>query len=469
MDTHKKLRNELLRADGITPHQVSDTERTAFRQMLKQKQPRMGRWRIIMRSRTFRVAIAAIILFVVGVTLYTWTGSVDITSRAYAVTDIPKLFHTASTIHIKGHIYYRFRQQEKPVPYDYEMWIDYNHKRWRCNTPTFYDIKNVESVKQNEVVYNGGKTMLKLDHTNHRASFYTITPLQRAMSLMQKTLLDLQKKLGGGDSLDHYQRIAQEDISGVMCDVWEDYHVVGGKQEKTTVWINPKTGDCLKARVWMRSSDDQDWSLVADGYVKRNVPMDDSLFAYTVPSGYKVTPADQTKPWRVLDPLSGSNGQVTLSIHDYFALADGSLLVCWSSRVVHQDTNQSQFFQGFHPGDDFPKLPVVVYALRQPGKNQSYIIPGRYLAHTIRDGIAYVWGVYSNPNRPTANRDDSFNFLSKTYASDTAFNVELGCPIGLRILNAQDFQKIVLPAMAEFSDDHQAPKVSYKTMMALTQ
>jgi len=63
MDKRHDLRNALLRADGLTANRVTDAERTAFQQILKQKQAHLGKWRIIMQSKITKLAaVAAVVL-----------------------------------------------------------------------------------------------------------------------------------------------------------------------------------------------------------------------------------------------------------------------------------------------------------------------------------------------------------------------------------------------------------------------
>ena len=78
MDNNEKLFDGLLKADGIDPAGVTDSERATFSRMLdaqsKSKQPKPGHrpgiWRIIMKNRITKLAAAAIIIAaLVGITL----------------------------------------------------------------------------------------------------------------------------------------------------------------------------------------------------------------------------------------------------------------------------------------------------------------------------------------------------------------------------------------------------------------
>lgn len=102
MDKRHDLRNALLRADGLTTNRVTDAERTAFQQILKQKQAHLGKWRIIMQSKITKLAaVAAVVLVSVVLFHYldggagvTWAGVVEPLVNAQTVAfdlDSPKM------------------------------------------------------------------------------------------------------------------------------------------------------------------------------------------------------------------------------------------------------------------------------------------------------------------------------------------------------------------------------------------
>ena len=83
MNNDKKLFEGLLKADGIDPAGATDAERIAFGKMLdeqsksKQSKPSIARpdiWRIIMKSKTTRLATAATVLILIIIGMYNFTG-----------------------------------------------------------------------------------------------------------------------------------------------------------------------------------------------------------------------------------------------------------------------------------------------------------------------------------------------------------------------------------------------------------
>jgi len=61
-----------------------------------------GKWRRIINSPTTKFAAAAIIIIAALVGLKWFTARVPITSKAYGISDVPRLLRTAQTFHTKG-------------------------------------------------------------------------------------------------------------------------------------------------------------------------------------------------------------------------------------------------------------------------------------------------------------------------------------------------------------------------------
>ena len=93
MDNDKKLFEGLLKADGIDPAGISDTERAAFAKMLdeqsKSKHTKPGNarpdiWRIIMKTRITKLAAAAVIIIAAIIGINHFGGSIDGAGIAFA-------------------------------------------------------------------------------------------------------------------------------------------------------------------------------------------------------------------------------------------------------------------------------------------------------------------------------------------------------------------------------------------------
>jgi hypothetical protein len=88
MDKKKKLSEELLKADGINPVGVTESERIAFGRMLDAQfklgiiQPNI--WRTIMKSKITKLATAAVIIIAIMLGMYVMTDSFDGTSITMA-------------------------------------------------------------------------------------------------------------------------------------------------------------------------------------------------------------------------------------------------------------------------------------------------------------------------------------------------------------------------------------------------
>ena len=133
MDNNKKLFEGLLKADGIDPESVTETERILFRQMLneqpkpKQSQPasRPDIWRIIMKSKMAKLAAAAVIIIGLGIAV----NLIDkATTPAWAIEDTIELLVRFNGIHFKGVL---LDEEGKAV--SFEAWARANEEQTASN------------------------------------------------------------------------------------------------------------------------------------------------------------------------------------------------------------------------------------------------------------------------------------------------------------------------------------------------
>ena len=91
-------------------------------------------WRRIMKSRYSKLATAAAILVLAAVALIVLDGS---TSPAYAITDLPRQFEQARTIHVQGWQYfpeYTMPDGSEVPPSAIDNWTDVVNARSRYTT-----------------------------------------------------------------------------------------------------------------------------------------------------------------------------------------------------------------------------------------------------------------------------------------------------------------------------------------------
>ena len=105
-------------------------------------------WRLIMKKQSRQFAIAAMALFLVGLTVWQLGGSIDGTGRVYAMSEVPDLFRSARTLHMKVQIYYPNGEgSEELSPMEAEFWLDFEKQRWRSIKPKMItDRKNALSA-----------------------------------------------------------------------------------------------------------------------------------------------------------------------------------------------------------------------------------------------------------------------------------------------------------------------------------
>jgi len=111
MDNDKKLFEELLKADGITPGRITESERAAFAKMLdeqlksKQTKPSIAWpniWRTIMKTKIAKLAAVAVIIIAVFLSISLWDKSIPTASASQILFDAAQAALNLSSVHIKA-------------------------------------------------------------------------------------------------------------------------------------------------------------------------------------------------------------------------------------------------------------------------------------------------------------------------------------------------------------------------------
>ncbi len=87
-------------------------------------------WRIIMKSKITKFTAAAAVL-IVFLGLFFSPGN---SGKVYGMADVPNLFYSANTVHIKARIYFPEIQTLKDTSVETEYWLDLSGGRWRTIT-----------------------------------------------------------------------------------------------------------------------------------------------------------------------------------------------------------------------------------------------------------------------------------------------------------------------------------------------
>jgi hypothetical protein len=428
-----------------------------------------GVWRLIMNKRFRQIAIAATILIFVGVTVWWVGGSIDGTNRAYAMSEMPDLFRSARTLHMKARVYYPKRDGSGELfSVEAENWLDLENQRWRSAKPSMsLNEKQEMQISIGEEIYAGGDYALSLDRQNKQASYQRVTPFRRAYKVREAVTLLLQFSFGDPKLFDQYQLVGQEQIDGEQYDIWQVDMNEGGVVARLRSWLSPKTGRLLKSEVSFKKSEKGQWITQGEVYlIERDVPIDDKVFLQTVPQEYSTETIDTTLHSCSLQ----SSGSLELSVYLLMQLDDGSVIACWKSKDQESETNPARLLDGIKPGDEFPEFPVVVNGLSTQNSYNKSTHHGYYVAHTVHDSEIYLWGLYVPLEKEDPEILNGYTICHRSYVIGENFEGRLQTNASMTIENQRDFETFVLGAMADFSDANaELPDLTYEGTLKLAE
>ncbi len=434
---------------------------------------------IIMKNPIIKLAAAVIIVIVVGSGIHYFTG--DGTTPAYGITDMPELFRTVRTVHLKGWHYYPGRKTPEGndvPPVNMEEWFDLeNGRRWAT---TFSSSGRTDATKISvgELISNG-QYRLSLNHTSKSAHFSKINKYRQMLEKHQGRDQMIEQLFGDISKLDDFVKIGREKIDGVYCDIWEREEIFsateGGWRRK--YWLSPSMGECKRYQAWMCFTGKQQWELRYEyDKIERDVDIPEGLFSMEVPEGYE---ADNTKETATLSELGSPNiggyGDDRCSLSWgaalSFTMSDGSVIWGWNSIDRISEKPQEEFFEGLESGGSLPKLPVEFNALKPAGEPKDITYTGYHLAYTRKADRFTEWAVYAPDGTPPENVKQFGYHALYVFNLEHEPRLKINLPVssGLLIETKEDFDKWVLGAMAELSDDGKAPEnVTYESVLQLT-
>ncbi|HBG77948.1 MAG TPA: hypothetical protein DDW84_03735 [Phycisphaerales bacterium] len=166
MDNNKKLFEELLKADGISPAGASESERIAFAKILdqqlktKQSPPAATRpnvWRVFMKSKITKFAVAAVLLITTAMSITIFNQSA---TPVYALEQTIQANHTVRYIHVKA-----FKtSHEEPQ----EFWCEFDEygyvKNLRAEMPEWTDPCSDDGTKS--IIWKDDKAQIWLPKKN---------------------------------------------------------------------------------------------------------------------------------------------------------------------------------------------------------------------------------------------------------------------------------------------------------------
>jgi len=242
-------------------------------------------------------------------------------------------------------------------------------------------------------------------------------------------------------------------------------------------WISPTTGKLGRLQMFSKGKDDQ-WDLDYDySDIDYNVEIPDGVFSMEIPEDYSLM---NTKETAIAVELGGGGGvgysdtlySLKANTMIGFVMSDDSIIAGWYSVDNNSEVPQEDFFVGLEFGGLLPALPVEIYGLKPAVKDSDITYTGYHLAYTRKADKIIEWSMYVPDGTPPVNIDKFGCHALYRFNLDPEPKWRLGLSVDCSLLieNADDFDKWVLGAMAELSDDRMAPDdVTYEKVLQLAQ
>ena len=361
-------------------------------------------WRIVMRSNLTKLAAAAAI---VVAALFLWRLTAG-TSKAYALTDVPRLIGQAKTIHVRT----RHFSDGKALPL--ESWSDLENGRsyqyWE-GMATEEGPNGIQAVKNAIATVFDGQFVMTVDHRKKTVKFERLLtslqePKRRMMAdrALNGTLQDIK-------NFDQYARVDKGEIDGQWYDIWRREFRLAGSDLRTRYeyWVSPASGIVGRTRRWYNYGQNRDWELMEEtDKIEINAEPPSDIFLTEPPADYTLSNQKATADFVGLDLTTFSSLQGhTLRAPTSFTLGDGSVLVCWrgTSTSVVSDPNEARRELSF--GGELPQAPTELFALMSyPNENSPQPVfhyAGRHVLSTRRMGRTYEWALYVPPHPVATN------------------------------------------------------------------
>jgi outer membrane lipoprotein-sorting protein len=215
----------------------------------------LNMWRIIMKSKMFKVAAAAVIVITSLVCLQFLTGT-----SAYA--QVAAELRNAHTV-----VFTLITQTNQGNGETVKTDVAYKDPSWLRGTTVdgYVAVVDFTSGKMISIVPGGGYTLAEIKNfkeTNTGVfSFHAIEAMKNLPAKADENL-------------------GTKEIDGIVCD---GYRVTQGDLT-TTVWLDTKTGDLVQVEQKYTSAPGMN-RIIKN--IKFDIVLDDSLFSLTPPAGYK--------------------------------------------------------------------------------------------------------------------------------------------------------------------------------------
>ncbi len=444
-------------------------------------------WSIIMNNKTTKLATAAMIIIAVLVGINHFGGSIDGSSKAYAMSDMLEMMRNVETMHSWGYniLYHdskNISDLAKATTVPVESWIDVNNSRiYSRNFMTSrspgeddFKVRTLESL-----LVDGMQT--ELHKTDNYVSYHRLTPLGQKLKI-RRSIDDIASTIRP-DMLESYENVGKENIDGAIYDIWQCSNMTASQDQDLLLkcWIDPLTHNIGQMHIYSKPKTGlQQWRLGVVRHYEINVPIEEDVFQIDIPQDCR-RPFDNSTPEKAhLEGLMNWSAFPVAGVYltnslTCFTLEDGSVISAWSSQTERDQKNQVSS-DGLYSGGSWPELPSILEKLtyintveRPSGKQLESVYKGAHLAHTIKDSKFIEWGLYVPVDRAPISLPRHIYKCYWRHKNDPEklhkFN-----PISGPEIKAEEFEELVLGAMAELSDDGIAPEgITYDGVLKLAQ
>ncbi|MBN2590451.1 MAG: hypothetical protein JXA96_11365 [Sedimentisphaerales bacterium] len=432
--------------------------------------------KILMKSKLSRLTTAAMITLVAAVSIFFLDKSV---APVYGISDMPELFEQAKVIHIQGKQYFGSQRMPDgseipPVPID--NWIDLENGRSRSTQTGLSSGPDYVNVNISESISDGQYLMI-INHTVKDVVFFKKSRYQQMLDAYANSQATQQQMFGDIAQLKNIKKVNTEQIDGVTYDIWEG-QIQGPIPiwiHKYKYWILPATGQLGRVQLFSKIGGGQ-WNLeYVYNKIEYNVKIPDNVFSINIPEDYELKNTKETAIPLELSSGGGGIGDdkynIRANVMIGFRMPDDSIIAGWFSVDENSEIPQKDYFTDLEFGGSLPALPMVIYGLKPNVMGSDIIYTGYHLAYTQKDGKFFEWSLYVPNGTPSDNMQDfAFNALSR-FNLDHKPNATLGLGVVCNMLieNADDFDKWVIGAMTELSDDSLASaNITYQNVLELS-
>lgn len=427
--------------------------------------------RTIMKSRAARLAAAAVIIIVASVGVYQLAGLMDGAGVAYGITDSLSVCMKANTIHVRGWVFLKKTEDSdaEREMFPFEEWVDKtagHFSEWRPKG--FWGVDLVGPMYF--LTVSDGRYLMKTFYQDSKyvAAFVELSPLEQRLQVHRLRVFGLDS-IGpehlNPQTFKGFAKIGEDKIDGEVFHIWEGQETDPGQSVpfiKHQVWLSPSSGRIARIFKWENTDTNTvRWRPAVEMHtIEYDMVPPADCFNTEAPADLKLVNTKETAEQS--KAVLGEFGPFQRYYECIgFTLNDGSVILVWPALADSRQSEHSPF-ENLQPGCPLPQLLVQITSLAPWPVKEDISCVGYHLAHTVKAGKLYEWGIYVAKGR----MPDRSSFICYNMAKNH-FDTKVNSPDTLvvseplieevEIRSEQEFDMFVRGEMAELSDDGKAP------------